>query len=465
MIAKRSSWNLLKTSTFRLAAVYLLVFGVSVGAILGYVYWSTLELLERQTDDAIAVEIRNLAQQYQSNGLRGVRNTIRQRSAIDDGSVYLLTNSVGRWIAGNLRSLPASAVGDPRWIEFTYTVDLGGEIGQRNAKAFYTPLTADFRLLVGRDIEDNRRFTATVRNTVYWALGIALLLGLGGGLLTSRNFLRRVEAINATSRSIMAGNLSERVTVTGTGDELDRLSAGLNGMLDQIERLMAGMREVSTNVAHDLRSPLTRLRARAESALRSDSSDDQREALQAVLEEADELLSTFNALLSIARAEAGQSRESFSDVKVSQLLTGISELYEPMAEEAGGTLKVETTTDAAVHADRQLLAQAITNLVDNAFKYGGDPETGKPHIRIRAERRDDLVAISVSDSGPGIPAEDRDRVKDRFVRLEASRNQPGNGLGLSLVNGVMTLHGGELQLSGNGNGLTATLLLPVSTGA
>jgi signal transduction histidine kinase len=257
----------------------------------------------------------------------------------------------------------------------------------------------------------------------------------------------------------MAGELSRRVALSGSGDELDRLAVSLNDMLDQIERLMGGMREVSSNVAHDLRTPLTRLRARLEGAIRSGSPDEQREALTETLEDADRLLQTFNALLSIARTEAGQAREGLAPMEVAPLIEEMAELYGPSAEEQGGTLTVHAAEGAHLHADRQLLAQALANLIDNALKYGEGPD-GKPDITVASAVDNGHVILSVSDHGPGIAEEDRARVLERFVRLDTSRTKPGSGLGLSLVAGIVKLHQGQIALEDNAPGLTVKLILP-----
>jgi signal transduction histidine kinase len=284
---------------------------------------------------------------------------------------------------------------------------------------------------------------------------------MGGGLLTSRNFLKRIDRINDTSRTIMAGDLAQRMPVSGSGDEIDRLSSNLNDMLDQINRLMAGMKEVSSNVAHDLRTPLTRLRARAEDALRSDDPESHRAALEANIAEADGLLATFNALLSIARAEAGQAREGLHPTDLVPLAGDVAELYGPIAEEAGGKLDLDLPETAIVRADRQLVAQALANLLDNAMKYGRDEKTGAPIIRLSIEAQPGGGrAIIISDTGPGIAEADRERVKDRFVRLDKSRTEPGSGLGLALVDSVMKLHGGKLLIGDAGPGLAVKLVFP-----
>jgi signal transduction histidine kinase len=301
--------KLLTSSTFRLGAVYLTVFAISVAAILGYIYWNTAILLEQQIEDTLEAEVQGLAEQYRQRGPAGLLDIVNLRSRESEGGVYILTNSIGRRIAGNLPALPAEAVGERGVIDFRYPYETASGTVQHTARAFFIQLDGGLRLVVGRDVEERRRFNDIIRTSLLWALGLTLVLGMGGGLLTSRNFLKRIDRINDTSRTIMAGDLAQRMPVSGSGDEIDRLSSNLNDMLDQINRLMAGMKEVSSNVAHDLRTPLTRLRARAEDALRSDDPESHRAALEANIAEADGLLATFNALLSIARAEAGQARE------------------------------------------------------------------------------------------------------------------------------------------------------------
>jgi len=452
--------KLLRTSTFRLAALYLILFAISVGALLGYVYWNTAVLLQEQTDYTIQAEVQALADQYQLRGLGGILDTVQRRSSDDNGSVYLLAAPAGQRIAGNLDDLPVVPKGDTSWIEFPLDVQNGATRENHVARAFYTELAGGFKLIVGRDVQSLRQFATIIRQSIFYALAIALVLGLGGGLLMSRNFLRRVDAITEASRTIMAGNMSGRMPVTGSNDELDRLALALNEMLEQIESLMGAMKEVSSNVAHDLKTPLTRIKARVEAALRSGDEAEYRAALENTVDESDRLLDTFNALLSIARAEAGQSRSGLVSIDVSELIADVAELYEPMAEEEGGTLTATTAPDLSVTGDRQLLAQALTNLLDNALKYGAR-EGETPAITVTAAREDDKVVITVADHGEGIPPEDRGRVTERFVRLDASRTKPGNGLGLSLVSGVMKLHKGALLLEDNHPGLKASLVLPV----
>jgi signal transduction histidine kinase len=456
-----SYWKLFHTSTFRLSAVYLIVFILSVGAILAYIYWNTAGLLERQTDETIRAEVQGLADQYRIRGLDGVLDTVRRRSSDESGSIYLLTTPEGVRMAGNLVSVPDEiAIEDSGWTEFPFNVKTSTGTEPHRARAYYTELPGENVLVVGRDIEDMRQFATIIRNTLITGTLIALALGIGGGLLTSRNFLRRVDAITDASRSIMRGDLSGRMPVQGTGDELDRLASSLNQMLDQIERLMRGMQEVSSNVAHDLRTPLTRIKARAESALRSGAEGDFKAALEQTIDESDRLLQTFTALLSIAKAESGQSREGLQPVDAAVILNEVAELYEPFAEDQGGSLKTDISGELNVRANRQLLAQAISNLVDNALKYGESPASGTPEIQVTGGIEGDDAVITVSDRGRGVAPEDRQHVLERFVRLDESRSRPGNGLGLSLVAGVMKLHDGRVLLEDNGPGLKVKLVLP-----
>jgi signal transduction histidine kinase len=454
------SLKLLQTSTFRLAALYLAVFALSVGAILAYVYWNTALLIERQIEAAVRSEMAVLGEQVTNGGMEGLIEAIRRRSDQNPGSVYLLTNFLGRRLAGNLEALPEAAVKGQGWIEFSYTIETFEGLEHHRARAYHLRLPNGSVLLVGRDIEERRRLAALIRRTLYFALGFTILLGLVGGLLMSRNFLHRIESITAASRSIMAGDLSRRVPVSGSGDELDQLSVSLNQMLDQIERLMAGMKEISSNVAHDLKTPLTRLRSRVEAALRTGEPLAQRAALEKTIEEADSLLATFNALLSIARSEAGQALEGMRPVDLRDVVTDIAELFQPLAEELGGSLAIVAEDNVSVRADRQLLAQAIANLIDNALKYGVPAGRNAPEISLSLRSTPHEAVIAVADRGQGIAEEDRSRVTQRFVRLDRARSQPGSGLGLSLAQAIARLHGGKLLLKDNAPGLLVELALP-----
>jgi signal transduction histidine kinase len=281
----------------------------------------------------------------------------------------------------------------------------------------------------------------------------------------ARRVLKRVDDMTETPRGIMAGNLGGRLRIAGTGDELDRLAQNLNDMLDRIGELMRGMREVSDNIAHDLKTPLTRLRNKADEALRTAKSPDElKTSLEAIIEESDNLIRIFNALLMIARLEAGNAREELAGFNASETVRDVAELYEALAEEAGLPLEVSVEEDLPVHGSRELLGQAMANLLDNALKYGAQAAASgvSPAIAVSARRLDGEAEIVVADRGPGIPEAERSHVLERFVRLETARSRPGFGLGLSLAAAVARLHGGRLRLEDNAPGLRAVLLLPLS---
>jgi signal transduction histidine kinase len=453
--------KIFRTSTFRLAALYLVVFLLSAGALLAYVFWNTVNLLERQTEETIRAEVQALGDQYRLRSLNGVVDIINRRIGEDTGTLYLLVNAEGDRLIGNLAALPSRGLPDSSWVDFPINKGKGAAKLQHMAKAFHVNLAGGYELLVGRDVEEQRTFRHLILSALYWAIGLSTALGTAGGFLMSRNFLRRVDAITDASRSIMAGDLSQRMPVAGSNDELDRLAGSLNEMLSQIERLMAGMKEVSSNVAHDLKTPLTRLRARAEAALRSSVPDEHRAALQQTISESDKLLQTFNALLSIARAESGQAREGLDSFNAAEVLADVAELYEPLLEDSGGSLVLHNVPTMVVKANRQLLAQAFSNVIDNAMKYGTSADGTSVDITVHAHIDASHAVISIADAGEGIKPEDRERVLGRFVRLDESRSKPGNGLGLSLVASVMKLHGGSILLDDAAPGLKVVLKLPL----
>ena len=457
--------SIFQTSTFRLAAIYLLVFAISAAAILGYVYYTTVSLLERQTEDTIHAEILGLADQYRLLGVAGLVDTVQRRSLDAGGAIYLLEGPNQARIAGNLDAMPAGVTQNQTWIDFPITVGKAPVTVQHTARGFQVELANGYDLLVGRDVNELRQFRDVIREAILWAVGMSLVVGLGGGYFMSRNFLRRVDAITGATRLIMAGDLSGRMPVSGGNDELDRLSGSLNDMLSQIERLMDGMKEVSSNVAHDLKTPLTRMRARIEAALRQDNTAEYKTALDQTIEECDALLRTFNALLSIAQAESGQMRQGLQPLDLFETLGDVVELYEPLAEEAGGSLRLVARPGLQVRGDRQLLAQVLNNLIDNAMKYGQTSADKPADIEVVGRVEAQTVIIEVADRGTGVNEQDRERVLGRFVRLDESRSKPGNGLGLSLVASVMTLHSGQIQLEDNAPGLRVILRLPLYTEA
>lgn len=454
----KATLRLLRTSTFRLALVYLALFAFSVVALLGFVYWTTAGFVAGQTDETIRAEVIGLAEHYREAGLIGLVEAVRERSRDQRQSLYLLTDPGRRPLAGNLDGWPPAPTDAEGWIDFL-AYRAGAREKPRHAHALHLVLPGGFQLLVGRDIEARHELEDRLSESLIWVVGLTLGLGLVGGVVMSRNMMRRIEAINRTSRDIMAGDLGRRIALKGSDDELDRLAESLNAMLNEIERLMAGMRQVTDNIAHDLRSPLTRLRNRLEVTLmEAPSEEGYRRAIEATITEAETLLATFSALLGIAEAESGGPRERFETLDLGPLLGDVAELYRPAAEDKGLTLGCRADEGLTVAGDRHLLSQALANLVDNAVKY--TPAGGA--VTLTAKRHDGAAEIVVADSGPGIPAADRVRVFDRFVRLEASRNSPGSGLGLSLVAAVARLHGADVRLEDGAPGLRVRLAFPPS---
>ena len=430
--------------------------------LLAYVYWNTAGFLSRQTDEAVQAEITGLAEQYAQGGLPLLVQTVIQRSRDPGQSLYLVLDPAGRVLAGNLDARPDVQPGPDQWVDFVYkrrTLD-GTELKRARARVFL--LADNFYLLVGRDVQERREIENLITSALIWAIVLTVALGLAGGLFMSRNMLTRVDDINRSSRDIMQGDLSQRLPIAGTGDELDQLARNLNAMLDQIEALMTGMRQVTDNIAHDLRSPLNRLRNRLEVTLMQDTSPEEyRHALERTIAEADSLLTTFNALLMIARAEAGSLREAMTEVDPAAVALDSAELYEPVAEESGFRIVVDAQPDLKLRGNRELLVQAVANLLDNAIKHG-KPERAETEPVITVSAHDDggRILLAVADRGPGIPEAERGHVLERFVRLEASRNTPGSGLGLSLVAAVARLHGGRIALEDNGPGLKVVLSFP-----
>jgi signal transduction histidine kinase len=444
------------TSVFRLALVYIGLFALSGLALVGFIYWTTIRVIDSQADATIDAEIVGLVEQYQSAGLDGLLRSIRLRieGIRPQGGIYLLARPDRQPVIGNLRGWPDVAADKEGWLEFPIE-DVSQPKGARSiARARAFQLAGDFHLLVGRDLTERRQFQGIILLSLGGALAAVLLLGSVGGIISGRYLLRRLDAINATSAEILAGSLHRRVPVGPRGDEFDRLATNLNHMLDRIEQLMIGLREVTDSVAHDLRSPLTRLRGQLELALLDGAkASPHAAALEQAIGEVDGLLATFSALLSIAQAEAGAARAGFQRLDLGEVAHDVAELYQPLAEEKGIAFAEHFAEGQAVSGDRHLLSQALANLLDNAIKY--TPSGGRVQIAVTQGRK----AI-VADTGPGIPPDATERVLGRFVRLEQSRSTPGSGLGLSLVAAVATLHQAKLVLEDNGPGLRVTLELP-----
>jgi signal transduction histidine kinase len=431
-------------------------FGILVVILFGFLYIGTVELIDAQANATIEAEVRGLSEQYNGRGLGRLIEVIGERSGAngEKGSVYLLTGPDLTPLAGNLKSWPADAVQRGDWLSFTVQRRAGDGITTHEIRARPFRLAGGFRLLVGRDMAERREFQLAIATTLAWALGITIVLGVAVALYLSRKLLRRVEAVAATSRTIVHGDLARRIPIEGSGDEFDHLSASLNDMLDQIEQLMTGMRAVADSLAHDLRSPLTRLKGRIEVALRrGGDAAEYRKILAATIADTDAILGTFNALLSIAQAEVGAARDGMLPLELGRIARDAAELYEPLAEEKGIRFEQSVADGIAIVGHPQLLAQSVANLLDNAVKY--TPAGGT--ISLSLEDAGPRAELRVADSGPGIEEKDRERVLERFVRLDVSRTTPGSGLGLSLVAAVAKLHRARLTLEDNAPGLKVTL--------
>ena len=457
--------KLIRTTAFKLSLAFLVMFAVGAGLLLGRVGFSVRGVMDAELAQTIDAEITGLAEQYSQGGIRRLVEAVERRASRPGASLYLVTTFAGERIAGNVAQLPAGVLDNPGAIETAYQ-RVGEAVADQAALARIFLLPGGFRLLVGRDLRDRDTLRRVLIRTLLTSLFWLTLLGTAGGLLVARRVLRRVDAMNASAQTIMTGDLTQRLPLAGSNDELDRLAQNLNAMLERIAELMRGMKEVSDNIAHDLRTPLTRLRNGAEEALRSGSTPaDYRAGLEKVIDESDGLIRVFNALLMIARAEAGTELESVSRFDASAVARDVVELYEPLAEEQHMSIALNISDNLQVLGHRELVGQALANLLDNALKYGRRDDAVQseaPDIRVSASRVGDMVEIEVSDRGPGIAPSDRARVLERFVRLEGARSRPGSGLGLSLATAVARLHHGELRVEDNAPGLRVIVALQAS---
>lgn len=458
--------RLFRTTAFKLAIGILLIFSIFAVAILFYVGFSAQRMLDEQVSMTVGEEIKGLLSQYNTGGVVRLVRQIERRSQQPGSSLYLVTSAAGETLAGNIMSVESEGLLEAGTYELFYRVIEDGEPRPHRALVETVILPGGFRLMVGRDLAEADRFRTVIWRTGGWSILVVLALAVTGGVFVARRVLTRIDQMTETTRLIMAGDFSGRLNVSGTDDELDRLAHSLNMMLERIQELMKGLKEVSDNIAHDLKTPLTRLRNSAEDALRhSDSVDDLRLALDRVIDEADDLIKLFNALLMIARAEAGGAYERGDRLDLSAIAHEVAELYEPLAEEAGLNLKVHAEVPNMINGSRELLAQALANLIDNAIKYSPEPDKSdglqSNEIIVAVERKKGVIELSVADCGPGIAEPDRGRVLDRFVRLETSRTRPGSGLGLSLAVAIARLHKGSLKLEDNAPGLRVVFSLPV----
>ncbi|HKJ94724.1 MAG TPA: HAMP domain-containing sensor histidine kinase [Gammaproteobacteria bacterium] len=450
--------RVLRTSSFHLAATFAGVFCLSAGLLLALVYVTATRAMREQVMDSVRNVAADLVAQDRETGVLTVVDTIGDRVAVGDGdtgNVYLLETASGDRLAGNLAPM-APFKG---WRELGPVADAPTSGGDLDAGTLVlgVALPDGSFLAVGQSTDPIEEVQEAILGVLIWGLVATVGLALVGGTVVSVRFLRRIDAVNRTARSIVGGNLDERVPSRGTGDEFDRLAANVNGMLDRIQSLMDRLRQVSNDIAHDLRTPLTRLQQRLERTRHeSRTLADYRAATEAALAEADGLLKTFSALLRIAQIEAGTRRAGFAILDPAQTLEPVVEAYEAVAEEAGISLTASITPNLSVRGDRELLTQMFVNLVENAIRH----TAVGTRIDVRIERRDGAVKLVVADDGVGIPEDEYRRVLERFVRLDRSRTSPGSGLGLALVAAVVELHGADLQLGDSRPGLSVTVTFP-----
>ena len=463
--------SILRRTPFRLTLLFLALFAAAASAILGYVYVASASEARARAETAVRSELESLTGIYKERGVDALNRALVDRALNDSPYLYLLMDAEGSVITGSLNASPISDYAEgEQWITYPYTdTDPEGRVTRPQARGVQVRLASGEMLFVARSMGDTEAYLARLTQALWAAMGIVLLLGLAGGLLVSRNLERSMGRLNKVVTAVQEGDLKARAPVRNSGDELDELGLGLNVMLDRLEGSMASIRHAGDAIAHDLRSPLTRMRAKLEVALidaeagRIDGVD----ALQVALDEADTLLKTFNTVLAIARLQAAAGAGRTPDPTLfdaADLAADMAELYEPASEDKGLEFSAEIERGLMIEANRPFLAQALANIIDNAIKY--TPTGGA--VMLRARRRSSgEIEFSVTDTGPGVPEGDRGRVIERFVRLDNSRTEPGSGLGLSLVGAVMEAHGGRIQLDegpgaygGFGPGLRVALVLP-----
>lgn len=460
--------RIFRTTPFRLTLLILTLFLAAASALLAYIYVATAGEATRRTDQEIVREMRSLTAAYDRAGLDAVNQSLIERAASEQPFLYLLIGKDGKRVSGSIAASPVDKFnGQPTWTTFEVTdQDARGRTLKHPARGLQERLSGGEILFVGADVGEDEAYIDKVDRALFGAGALVIILGLSAGVLVSRNVSRSMAGLAGVLEAVNKGDLGARAEVRGTGDELDELAQGLNEMLDRLERSMAGHKHAGDAIAHDLRSPLTRLRARLEAAyidVEAGKGDADR-ALAQALEDTDGVLKTFNAVLAIARLQAAGSAPDPVLFDPGELAADISELYEPLCEDKGIDFAAEVAQGLQVRGNREFLAQAIANLLDNAVKY--TPAGGAIMLRVR-RRSSGEVEFSVTDTGPGVPETDRARVVERFVRLENSRNQPGAGLGLSLVAAVAEAHGGRLELDegpgkvgDSGPGLRVALILP-----
>lgn len=444
--------RLLRTASFRLTALYLLLFTASAAVLGGIVFLVARSALEQQMAARIETEMVFLRDEFRTGGLNDLLTTVRARDRGTSALEYLLQDPGGRQLAGGM---PVAAALRPGWATIDVSDAREDDGRPERVRVLVSDLGGGLLLAVGDDLSRITEVEEAVATAFLWTVGLAALLGIGGGALLSRAFLARVDAIARTAEAIIEGDLTRRIPERGTGDDLDRLAGTLNRMLDRISALMDSLRQVSSDVAHDLRTPLSRLFQRLEDArTHAHSVAEYEAAVEGAMREADGLLETFSALLRIAQVEGASPRAGFREVNISAVAESVVDAYRPDAEEAAHLLIAEVAPGIVIQGDQELLTQAVANLVENALRH----TCAGTLIGVRLSRNCDRGSrLVVEDNGPGVGAEDLPRLVHRFYRGERSRTTSGNGLGLSLVAAVAELHGAALCLEDAAPGLRAIL--------
>jgi signal transduction histidine kinase len=449
----------LRSSTLKLALLSIGIFGAAVIALFGYVYWSTASYVRSRADRAVAAERAVLQQAYDEAGRDGLIAAIARRIAEQRlaGGRYLLADPSLRPVAGNLAAWPRAFTGAAGWGEFTAVEGSPNPAGRPLLRAAFDTLPDGYRLLVGQDIYDLEQFARKIETALLLGLLLIFVLAAVASVSVTRRTVGRIEAINATSRAIMQSGLGQRIPLRGTQDEWDQLAANLNSMLDRIEGLMAEVKQVTDNVAHDLRTPLARMRGRLERAYNVQRGDEEERLLIGdTLADLDGVLRMFSSLMRISQIEANDRANGFRIVNLSEVAREVVELFDAAAEDKGGHLHVAGDQRVLVVGDRDLLFDAVANLVDNAIKHG----RAAGRVTVAVGQNEGSAEISVADDGPGIPAGECGHVFKRFYRLERSRRTPGNGLGLSLVAAVARLHAACIEMEDGAPGLKVRLRFP-----
>ena len=466
----RRFFSAFNTTAARLSALYLILFSACAVFLVYYMTGSAARFLVNETRTAVVEEVRDLGEVYQHRGLRVLVREIDRRSRRPGANLYMIADNTGRILTGNVIALEPGVLDHEGWTErpFRYA-RFGDDVGviedpEEAPRALAQVIVVDsgMRILVGRDLGEPQRFREVVRRALITALAFMAAGGFLIWFFVGRRALQRIDRVSEASDRIIAGDLSGRLPVSGANDEFDRLSESLNTMIEKISKLNDGLRDVSDSIAHDLKTPLTRLRNRAEAALAGDpKGTDYRVVLEDMIGEADQLIKVFNALLLISRVEAGFSKQKLDEVDLAAIAAEVVELYEPLVEDAGMVLVNDVEGPLPIAGKRELIGQAVTNLIDNAIKYGAKPD-GRITLSASRDAVAGTICLAVADQGPGVPDGDKERVKERFVRLDESRTKPGSGLGLSLVSAIMGLHGGELSLEDAEPGLKVVLSFPIA---